>query len=112
MRIWDRMNNITSIALLITKERGKEEQLVVFHLYTPMGYVESAPLFCAATETRKEMVNNTMDPRQTATNQPLEKFVETAPASNNRKADQTKLQADKHWRDLPTRARQAALSHA
>ena len=57
------------------------------------------------------MVNNTMESRQTATGQPLVKVAEKAPAGNNRKANQNKLQADKHWRDLPTRAHQAALSH-
>ena len=57
------------------------------------------------------MVNNTMEPRQTATIQPLEKVAETTPAGNNRNANQNKLQTDKHWRDLPTRARQAAQSH-
>ena len=105
MRIWDRMKNIPSVALLIPKEREKEEQLVGFHIYISMGYVESAPLFCASTETGKDMVNNTMEPRQTANEQPLEKFLETEPDGNNRKADQTKFQVGKHWRNPPARTR-------
>ena len=40
MRIWDSMNNIPSVELLITKERKKEEHLFLFHLYIPMGYAE------------------------------------------------------------------------
>ena len=52
-----------------------------------------------------------MDSIQSATGQPLEKFAETATAGNKRYANQNKLQADKRWRSLPTRARQAALSH-
>ena len=79
------------MALLIPKERDKEEQLLVFHVYIPMGYVESAPLFCAAIETGKDMVNNTMNPTLTATDQPLEKVVETETSGNNRKPDQNKF---------------------
>ena len=76
-----------------------------------MAYVELAPLFCAAIEIGKDIVNNIMNPRLTATDQPLEKVVETKPSGNNRKSDQNKFQADKHWSNIPARARQAALSH-
>ena len=53
MHIWVRLNEIPSIVLLIPKEKEEEDQLVVFQLAIPMGYVELVPLFCAATEMIK-----------------------------------------------------------
>ena len=41
-----------------------------------MVYMESAPLFCVATQTTKYMVNNTMQSRSDAPYHPLEQLWE------------------------------------
>ena len=48
--------------------------MVGFHLYIPMGYVESAPFFYTATETVKYMVNITMASMEMVPAHPLEKL--------------------------------------
>ena len=112
MRIWFRINYIPSpIAFMIPKGNKEEEHLVGFQLSILMGYVESAPFFCAATETLKDMVNNTMYSRKTAPAHPLEKLEETSPSSDNSDANQMIVQAYEQWRNLPARAYQAALAH-
>ena len=60
MLIWGRLEDITSVAFLTPKETDSKQQLVVFHLLIPMGYVGSAPFFCATTETIKDRKNSTM----------------------------------------------------
>ena len=75
-----------------------------------MGYVESAHLFCAATEIVKDMFNNTVSSRKTAPAHPLEKLEETSPAGVNSDANQMRFQLYEQWRNLPARAYQAALS--
>ena len=40
-----------------------------------MGYVESAPFFCADTETVKGILNNTMASMQTVYDYPLEQLM-------------------------------------
>ena len=42
---------------------------------------------------------------------PLEQLEDTAPAIDNRYSCQMIVQVDKQWRNLPSRARQAALAH-
>ena len=61
--IWVLLKYITSMRFLIPKETDSKPQLVGFHLFIPTGYVESGPFFCAATETIKYRVNNTMQKR-------------------------------------------------
>ena len=106
-----RINDITYVAFLIPNEWKEEEKLVVFHLYIPMGYVESASLFCAATATFKDMVNNNTTFRYESTEHPLEKFVETPPDEDTGGADQNILQGDKYCSTIPARARQVAPAY-
>ena len=80
---------ITSVSLLIPKEWKEEENIVGFHLYIPMGYIELVPFFCAATETAKYIVNNTMDSRNEAHEHPLDQLLDTPPADGTRGASQT-----------------------
>ena len=49
MRIWVYLEDILSVAFLVPKATPDEDQLVGFHLSIPMGYVESAAFFCAAS---------------------------------------------------------------
>ena len=55
MQIWVIPEDMLSVTFLIPKEITDEDQLVVFHLSIPMGYMESAALFCATIEALKEM---------------------------------------------------------
>ena len=51
MRLWLIMEDVPSIDFLIHKKNTRETQLVVLHLSLPMGYIDSAPYFCMATDT-------------------------------------------------------------
>ena len=57
-----------------------------------MGYVESAPLFCAFMETVKDMVNNTIASTGETPDHPLEKLMEAPSNKYMRSADTTKYQ--------------------
>jgi hypothetical protein len=58
-----------------------EEQLVAFPLVLPMGWVESPPAFCAATETVADLANN-LSPRSHLPKHPLENVAGTSPEVN------------------------------
>ena len=49
MHLWVRLEDTTSTAFLITKLHPANKHLVGFHLYLPMGWMDSAPYFCMAT---------------------------------------------------------------
>jgi hypothetical protein len=55
-----------------------EEQLVAFPLVLPMGWVESPPAFCAATETVADLANN-LSARHSLPRHPLEDVAGTNP---------------------------------
>jgi hypothetical protein len=55
-----------------------EEQLVAFPLVLPMGWVESPPAFCAATETIADLANN-LPARHSLPKHPLEDVASTIP---------------------------------
>ena len=78
-----RLNNTPYVAFLIPKDTDSEPQLVGFHLSMPMGYVESVPLFCAATETTKDTANNTIHNRGKYPVHPQEMLTETPPVDCN-----------------------------
>ena len=58
MRLWFRMKDALSLTFLIPKNHPTDTQLIGFHLDLPMGYIDSAALFCDKTETATEMSNN------------------------------------------------------
>ena len=58
MRVWIRIEDVPKLAFVIPEAPGDRDVLVGFHLSCPMGYVESAPLFCATTETIADLANN------------------------------------------------------
>ena len=45
MILWVSIEDVLSVAFLITKEKTRDLQLVGFHLSLPMGYVNSASEF-------------------------------------------------------------------
>ena len=65
-----------------------EEQLVAFPLVLPMGWVESPPAFCAATETVADLANN-LSLRDDLPKHPLEEVANTNP-----KIDPNSVQSD------------------
>ena len=66
MRLWVRMEDVPSFAFLITKKTPSDTQLVGFHLFLPMRYVDSAPYFCMATETVANLPNKAIPQRDQA----------------------------------------------
>ena len=57
MRLWVRMEDVLSVTFLTRKKNTNDQQLVGFHLSLPMGYVNSAPYLCMATETVAGLAN-------------------------------------------------------
>ena len=57
MRLWVRMEEALSVALPIPKKTPSYTQLMRLHLFLPMGYIDSAPYFCMATETVANLAN-------------------------------------------------------
>ena len=45
MRIWVFLTDISYVDFLVPMDKENDPQLVVFNLSTPMGYMESAPIF-------------------------------------------------------------------
>ena len=60
MCIWARISNVPVLAFLLPKDKDNNPQLIGFHLSIPMGHIESAPLFGAATEMVKYWVINSI----------------------------------------------------
>ena len=69
---------------LVPKDTDCEPQVVVFHLLIPMGYVESMPFFCTATEKIKDTDNNTIQKKGNAPVHPLYNLAETPPGNQNK----------------------------
>ena len=72
MRLWARMEDVLSFALIIPKKNPSNTQLVGFHLYLPMRYVDNAPYFCMAMETVANLANEAIYQRYQAREHPLE----------------------------------------
>jgi hypothetical protein len=56
-----------------------EEQMVALPLVLPMGWVESVPYFCAATETAADLANNPTNPHEALPPHLLEAAANTPP---------------------------------
>ena len=63
MRVWVRMENALSVAFLIFKRTPSEPELVGFHLFLTMVYVNSAPYICMATGKVANLYNMAMAQR-------------------------------------------------
>ena len=79
--------SILKLGVAFPKYHG-EEQMVALPLSIPMGWVESPPAFCAATETVADLANN-MHPHMDWPEHPLEQQAWTPPG------DQENITADK-----------------
>ena len=76
-----------------------------------MEYVEYTPFFCAATETIKDTVNNTMNNRGKAPNNLLEILTETPTGDHNQLREEREPSVEKPWNNIPAQAQNVALAH-
>ena len=58
MRLWVRMEDLPSVAFLTPKNNPSNTQLLGFHLYLSMRYINSASYFCMTTYTVADLANN------------------------------------------------------
>ena len=57
MQVWVQATDVPKIAFSIPPLVSDKEPLIGFHLSLPLGYVESAAYFCAASETVANFAN-------------------------------------------------------
>ena len=100
MHIWVWFD-IPYVDFLVPKETNSEPQLVGFNLSITMGYMESTPFFCAATETIKDIVNNIMHKRGDAPVHPLDILSETLHGDHNQLWEEREASTDKVWNNIP-----------
>ena len=108
MRLWVRMDEVPSVALLIPKKNPRKTQLVGFHLSLPMGSVDSDPYFCMATETVPNLENKAILQREKARKHLLE-LADKARAVDDSGAPEA--QADASWEHLPAEHRSTAMAN-
>ena len=81
MRVRIRLADIPKLAFVIPPVPGDAEPLIGFHLFLPMGYVESCPFFCIFPENITDLANawegNALQPHK------LENLANTPPAIDN-----------------------------
>ena len=109
-RVWLNLSDIPKLAVSIPSLKG-EEPLLAFPLVLPMGWTESPPYFCAATETVTDVANerarNNWKPRphrldEASDSAPAEKDSDT-PNSSNPSATFTELPDTIPHRDFKKR---------
>ena len=98
MRFWVRIEDVPSISLLLPKKNTSDTQLVGFHLSLPMGYIDSAPYFCMATDRFTDLANETISLRDQTDEHPLDLATE-ARAADDSSALTDKAEAS--WAILP-----------
>ena len=72
MSFWVRMEEFPSVAFLILKKTPSNTQLVVFHIFLLMGYIDSAPYFFMAMETVADLANEAISQKDQAGEHSLE----------------------------------------
>ena len=60
------MEDVSSVAFFIPKQRHNDPQLVGCYLFFPIGYMGSAAYFCATSDTATDMTNASMQQFHTA----------------------------------------------
>ena len=80
MRVWVKIDDVPKLAFAIPPAPGDQEQLIGFHLSLSMGYIESAPFFCAASETAADFANHS---KQRTTPHKLETLANIKPAKTD-----------------------------
>ena len=83
MRFWVRVEDVLSVAFLITNKTPSDTQLVGSHLSLPMGYIDSAPYFGMATETVADLSNKAIYQREQASEHTLDLEAESRAYDNS-----------------------------
>ena len=76
MRLWVRVENVPSADFFIPNKNPIYQKLVGFHLLLLMGYINSAPYLCMATETVSDLKNEAIFQQDVARAHPLEQATE------------------------------------
>jgi hypothetical protein len=79
-RVWLNLSDIPKLAVSIPSLKG-EEPLLAFPLVLPMGWTESPPYFCAATETVTDVANQRALNNWTPPPHRLDKASDSRPAN-------------------------------
>ena len=108
MSLWVRMEDVPSVDFLIPKNTPSNTQLMRFHLFLPIGYIDSAPYFGMATETVADLANEAISQKEQAGEHPLEMEDESRAADD---AGALEAQADAIWGHLPAEQRSAAKAN-
>lgn len=83
MRVYVQPEDVPWLAFLVSPHPGDVEPLVGFHLSVPMGYIESASLFCCTTETVADLANHAWSTVNDAPLNRLDNLADTLPAEDN-----------------------------
>ena len=100
------MEDTTSTAFLLPKLNSDDEQLVGLHLSLPVGFVDSAPYFCMATEAVTDLANQYMPVRNTAPPQLMEGYAAASAETDDAPPDPAH---DRKWAQIPQNWRAVAL---
>ena len=95
----------------MTKATPEENQLVGFHLSITMGYVESAALFCATTETVKDRTLDSLSTRHNTPPHHLEDLSDTKPPQTSVHDIDATLDTENNWEALSLHPWATALDH-
>jgi hypothetical protein len=83
-RVWLQMRDIPKLALVLPPLAGSTEPLIALPLGLPMGWIESPPWFCVATETVADIANlRLLRPLRTVPPHRLESAAHTLPAADS-----------------------------
>ena len=109
MRLWVRVEDVPSLAFLISNKTPINTQLVGFHASLPMRYINSALYFFMAAETVANLANESISQREQAVGHPL-KMVDKARAAKCAGAPED--QADAIWKHISADQLAATKSNA
>ena len=108
MSLWVRMEDVPSVDFLIPKNTPSNTQLMRFHLFLPIGYIDSAPYFCMAKETVANLANEAISQKEQTYVHPLNMEAKYRAAND---AGVLEAQADASWGNLPEEHRFAAKAN-
>ena len=108
MTLWARMEDVLFVTFLIPKKNPSKPQMVGFHLFLPMGYVDSAPYFSMLIETVAELTNKSITQQDVASAHPLEQASKARAADN---VGAPEDQADSSWEQLTSEQRSSAKAN-
>jgi hypothetical protein len=82
MRVRLLIADLPRLAFVVPPHSSSPEPMIGSHLSLPMGYIESAPFSCSATETAADLINNSWGVATLVPPHPLEAFT-TAPVGSH-----------------------------